>query len=92
MANKLNIDIPKSNCFEDIPWSEMQYDSNVYLVSRGMYAGQYAVWDSETGENMIFFGKDSIQVMTGDFLSIEHRDDDGVYFRKTELSLNVFFQ
>ncbi|ASU02366.1 hypothetical protein P162_0156 [Bacteriophage T5-like cott162] len=52
----------------------------------------YAVWDSNIGENMIFFGKDSIQVMTGDYLNQERKDGDETYFRKTDLSLNVFFQ
>lgn len=92
MASKINIAIPDSNCLEDIAWSEMFFDSCVYLVTRGMYSGMYAVWDSNIGENMIFFGKDSIQVMTGDYLNQERKDGDEVYFRRTELSLNVFFQ
>ncbi|WPJ68344.1 hypothetical protein NKFEDGME_00143 [Salmonella phage STP-SP2] len=92
MASKINISIPDSNCLEDIAWSEMSFDSCVYLVTRGMYAGMYAVWDSNIGENMIFFGKGSIQVMTGDYLNQERKDGDEVHFRKTDLSLNVFFQ
>ena len=92
MASKINVDVPKSNCIDDIAWTEMAFDDSVYLVTRGMYAGMFAVWDNNIGENMVFFGKDSIQVMTGDYLSQEKKDGDETYFRRTELSLNVFFQ
>lgn len=92
MVNKINITIPDSNCLEDIAWSELAFDSCVYLVTRGMYAGMFAVWDSNIGENMIFFGKDSIQVMTGESLNQDKEDGDETYFRRTDLSLNVFFQ
>lgn len=92
MVNKINVAIPDSNCLEDISWSELTFDSYVYLVTRGMYAGMFAIWDSNIGENMIFFGKDCIQVMTGDYLNQEREDGDETYFRRTDLSLNVFFQ